>query len=970
MDISDNTKNLTHILDVRDWMISMYEEKCSALFHKISSAIIPTLCPQYGRCYKSLLDDCEKKMYELRTCVVSVEVVGFNHYGKNLLCNRLIKKDVLLPMDRTRDKTTPVPLCFLSGPVAQHNNAKLEFTDEVTFLSHLKKAEENSLSWDRITHASWTKYKCKLQDIYERRFEGVTYKTLNTDEITLLSRQPIMVKSSLFSKITLTTHVMGLSRYGIALGETTITATTCAEFERLCAKAQIIVVVVDEPQVQLTEQALNACMQQKVDGKDVIFVLHKKYDSDQHTSSQFNYMADALNKSSMFGSEKIHVLDFSTAGENERNFLAFEHHLANKIAENIRASLICCVERFFQLVSCAEQLLSRFVCSYSSTAKIDYAAQEETFEDKLYKVEKALNKEIVKLKKSSGNFFKDFIKDIIPYLEIHAATCKVQSTEISELRKEVLMSLNSIFRTSFEGLYLEWVLVKRSSFAQCLLDAVTPLLDCLQLEVGRNYPPSPALLLQYAKSSLEQQSEDLKMTVANNGVVVSDALFHICPEDVSLKEKTETSARKSAYTEFLVYLMRIQSDKNITRALGTSAFGISTILKEFMLKNIRSGFATMRSLARVMYPTHSQVDYSMLCTVLYLRDDIMRHVKQLNSMLLTVAEFPTLARMRKVVAAYSFSDPGMCAMCLKTYTRCSHLCSSCCVDLKGQPCPFCNKWSHFSSELHSTVSNVNDFISSLARNEVSPSSTQNLTSSTTNRDLIFTAINKNGKVITEFQNWYTEILNRNDFTSSKATEVFTCFVNAIISKHTPPECRNLPDDYQKIMMKCISEVFPEELFRAVFEIFKKEYQQQEITLLAKTRMLKHYKASSFMKDYEGANVLDQIDLFKAVVEFNKISSCVRPFEKCERVLKTTEIITNMFSQMHVLMGADLFLPCIVFVLVQSDLEHPVAELHFLCNFMEVHCAHFEQYILQTFYSVVVSAASLLDQMISENCNKT
>ena len=38
----------------------------------------------------------------------------------------------------------------------------------------------------------------------------------------------------------------------------------------------------------------------------------------------------------------------------------------------------------------------------------------------------------------------------------------------------------------------------------------------------------------------------------------------------------------------------------------------------------------MKALARVMYPSPTQVDYSMLCRVLYLRDDIVRHLKQLN----------------------------------------------------------------------------------------------------------------------------------------------------------------------------------------------------------------------------------------------------------------------------------------------------------------------------------------------------
>lgn len=436
-------------------------------------------------------------------------------------------------------------------------------------------------------------------------------------------------------------------------------------------------------------------------------------------------------------------------------------------------------------------------------------------------------------------------------------------------------------------------------------------------------------------------------------------------EDNTLIVTDERSVRRSAYMEFLVHLMRIQSDKQVADALSINAFGMCSILKDYMIKNIRVGFATMRSLARVMYPSHSQLDYSMLCTVLYLRDDIVRHLKQLSSMLMSVTEFPTLARMRKVVATYSFSDPGMCAMCLKKYTRCSHLCASCCVDLKGQPCPFCNKWSHFSSELHANTLNMNNFIANLSRNEVAAHNTYNWTSSV-HRNQLYTALTKNGKVISEFQNWYTELLNRNDFTSSKATEVFTCFVNAIIAKHTPPDCRNLPDDYQKIMMKCVSELFSEDFFPAVLEVFKKEYSEQDATLHTKTKLFKNCKASSYMKECEEANILDQIDLFKAVVEFNKIREHVRPYDKCERVLKAAELITNMFSQIHVLMGADLLLPCIVFVIVQSDLSHPVAEFHFLCSFMETHCAHFEQYILQTFYSVVVSAPALLDQMLLEN----
>ena len=97
-------------------------------------------------------------------------------------------------------------------------------------------------------------------------------------------------------------------------------------------------------------------------------------------------------------------------------------------------------------------------------------------------VEKALNKEIAQLKKSSWQFLKEFIKDItltpfffasyslmslnmIPYMQIHSNTCKIKP-QTQDIRRDVLTSLNYIFRSSFEGMYLEWVLVKRTSFAQ------------------------------------------------------------------------------------------------------------------------------------------------------------------------------------------------------------------------------------------------------------------------------------------------------------------------------------------------------------------------------------------------------------------------------------------------------------------------------------------------------------------------
>lgn len=48
---------------------------------------------------------------------------------------------------------------------------------------------------------------------------------------------------------------------------------------------------------------------------------------------------------------------------------------------------------------------------------------------------------------------------------------------------------------------------------------------------------------------------------------------------------------------------------------------------------IRKAFAAHCALTRVLYPTRPGVDYPMLCNVLYLRDDIARHLTQLNYIL-------------------------------------------------------------------------------------------------------------------------------------------------------------------------------------------------------------------------------------------------------------------------------------------------------------------------------------------------
>lgn len=62
--ISNDEKNtLLHILEVRDRVLTVYEEKCSPLLHKLASSIIPELCPHYARYYKEILNDCEKQMY-------------------------------------------------------------------------------------------------------------------------------------------------------------------------------------------------------------------------------------------------------------------------------------------------------------------------------------------------------------------------------------------------------------------------------------------------------------------------------------------------------------------------------------------------------------------------------------------------------------------------------------------------------------------------------------------------------------------------------------------------------------------------------------------------------------------------------------------------------------------------------------------------------------------------------------------
>lgn len=61
----------------------------------------------------------------------------------------------------------------------------------------------------------------------------------------------------------------------------------------------------------------------------------------------------------------------------------------------------------------------------------------------------------------------------------------------------------------------------------------------------------------------------------------------------------------------------------------------------------------------------------------------------------------------------------------------------------------------------------------------------------------------------------------------------------------------------------------------------------------------------------------------------------------------------------------MFLPSILFVVIQSSVEHPVGELLYLYHNMNAYCLPFEQYILQSFYSVVVSAAAVLDDILQE-----
>ena len=48
--------------------------------------------------------------------------------------------------------------------------------------------------------------------------------------------------------------MLGISRYGIVLSEASITSNTTFEFEQLFTKSQVIVIVVDDPEVQLTAQ--------------------------------------------------------------------------------------------------------------------------------------------------------------------------------------------------------------------------------------------------------------------------------------------------------------------------------------------------------------------------------------------------------------------------------------------------------------------------------------------------------------------------------------------------------------------------------------------------------------------------------------------------------------------------------------------------------------------------------------------
>jgi hypothetical protein len=59
----DKTKSLMHIMDVRDWILSLYEDKCAPVLHKLST-LIPELCPHYLRFYKAMLEECDLKMYQ------------------------------------------------------------------------------------------------------------------------------------------------------------------------------------------------------------------------------------------------------------------------------------------------------------------------------------------------------------------------------------------------------------------------------------------------------------------------------------------------------------------------------------------------------------------------------------------------------------------------------------------------------------------------------------------------------------------------------------------------------------------------------------------------------------------------------------------------------------------------------------------------------------------------------------------
>jgi hypothetical protein len=221
-----------------------------------------------------------------------------------------------------------------------------------------------------------------------------------------------------------------------------------------------------------------------------------------------------------------------------------------------------------------------------------------------------------------------------------------------------------------------------------MLDILYPISDHLQMEVGRISVPSTACLLKYAENlvaSKEQQSVDFTASVSSIGVIVGDLYTHM-RIDISGRpnisvDSTEASVRKSALKDFMTQLYRMQSDGKFANMLSTSAFGLCSVLKEYMLNHTRVWFAATRALHRVTYPTLQQVEHDTFCKVLYLRDDIMKNLKQVNSVLYSLPELPTLQRMRHLVSLYSFSDllkdRPVCRVLKKIHEVLSPLCVLC-----------------------------------------------------------------------------------------------------------------------------------------------------------------------------------------------------------------------------------------------------------------------------------------------------